>query len=127
VVVVVGTAVVVVVELVVVVDVAGTVSDGDVVVGASDSADEQAPIRRAIASAAYEYLISPQSVAPPRILSGLRPSHQGMHRSASSRYTNDDAEAAYTWHGPCDFTGSTGLPSHIAETDPTARRGQPLA
>ena len=43
----------------------------------------------------------------------------GIAIDRTGRYANDEAGAAHLWHGPCDFTGSTGLPSHLAETDPT--------
>ena len=43
----------------------------------------------------------------------------GIAIDRSGRYSNDAADAAYTWHGGCDFTGSTGMPNHIAETEPT--------
>ena len=39
----------------------------------------------------------------------------GIAIDRTGRYTNDDADAAYTWHGPCDFTGSTGLPEGIEQ------------
>ena len=45
----------------------------------------------------------------------------GIAIDRTGQYANDDADAAHRWHGGCDFTGSTGLPNHIAETEPTLR------
>ena len=50
----------------------------------------------------------------------------GIAIDRSGRYTNDEAGAAHLWGGPCDFTGSTGLPNHLARIDPTGRRGWSL-
>jgi uncharacterized protein YjbI with pentapeptide repeats len=43
----------------------------------------------------------------------------GIAIDRTGRCTNDAAHAAYTWHGPCDFTGSTGLPKGIEQMGPT--------
>ena len=38
----------------------------------------------------------------------------GIAIDRSGRYTSDDAAAVYAWHGPCDFTGSTGLSEQMS-------------
>jgi len=45
----------------------------------------------------------------------------GIAIDRTGRRTNDQAAWGLYWEGPCDFTGSIGMPNHIAETDPTLR------
>ena len=39
----------------------------------------------------------------------------GIAIDRTGQYANDDAHAAYTWHGACDFARSTGLPKGIGQ------------
>jgi uncharacterized protein YjbI with pentapeptide repeats len=45
----------------------------------------------------------------------------GIAIDRTGRYTNNQAATGWNWTGPCDFTGSIGLPDWIPETDRTLR------
>lgn len=52
----------------------------------------------------------------------------GIAIDRTGRYANDQAARLLPWGGPCDFTGSTGLPDHVvqstADPDGGPRNGQ---
>jgi uncharacterized protein YjbI with pentapeptide repeats len=45
----------------------------------------------------------------------------GIAIDRTGRYTNDQAATGWNWTGPCDFTGSIGLPEDIAGIDRSLR------